>query len=59
MAIRMEQDLESAFILMFFRGYGNVDTHDQIIDGLGPYLVSCSGLRLPELRAESKDATYM
>lgn len=55
----MEQDLESAFILMFFRGYGNVDTHDQIIDGLGPYLVSCSGLRLPELRAESKDATYM
>lgn len=35
MAILMEQDLESAFVLIFFRGYGNLDDQEQMIERLG------------------------
>lgn len=54
MAILMEQDLESAFMLIFFREYGNVVDQGQIIGGLGTYLVSCSGLQLPDLGLKLK-----
>lgn len=59
MAILMERGLESAFILIFFRGYVNAVDQEQIIGGLGTYLVSCLGLQLPELGANPKEAAYI
>lgn len=59
MAILMEQGLESAFIFIFFRGYVTAVDQEQIIGGLGTYLVRSSGLQLPELGANPKDAVYM